>query len=534
MSIQKTCLICSNGEEAEKDGYHIKCYRKFTALPSTLQNQLDSYSHNASTSSSSVNASIFKSVCIFCEKTRKKHNGKAQSLHLCETKNFELSIKQYMNEMNDVSMQTKLSNIDFVAKEVKYHNICRVAYQNKYNQFYDSKKKIQTILIFKNPLEYFNLLCEISDGLFEDLSYTSQHLEDKLKRTFENKVKFEVLNNKKIILHIDVPLSNVSLSDLKNNSELLNVAQILRREILDIKKKNLPENVSTEDLIKGECSLPDKLINFITHLVGGPDIRRRNSDETRRKVESLASDLVYAVTNGRVKPSKQLTLGITLKSLTSSRKELETELTYSSINQLGLCPPGVLLLPKLSTGVAFDNFDRFVETSSGKDTLHDSVGILYQNEPEEGSHETVFQQLPLQSIQNISDAITPEVIPYRKKPKMIGTLVNNDNELRQIVPNTLKICKERDLKWVLSHALKIRNTPMWTGYNSLTTTNHGSKQKIFYLTPINMSPTNTTVIYETMVQAQKIANECHQNFMSVTYDLAIAKVALQIQMTEVT
>ncbi|KAE9521357.1 hypothetical protein AGLY_018237 [Aphis glycines] len=115
---------------------------------------------------------------------------------------------------------------------------------------------------------------------------------------------------------------------------------------------------------------------------------------------------------------------------------------------------------------------------------------------------------------------------------MIGTLVNNDNELRQIVPNTLKICKERDLLWVLSHALKIKNTPMWTGYNSLTTTNHGSKQKIFYLTPINMSPTNTTVIYETMVQAQKIANECNQNFMSVAYDLAIAKVALQIQTTE--
>jgi len=57
---------------------------------------------------------------------------------------------------------------------------------------------------------------------------------------------------------------------------------------------------------------------------------------------------------------------------------------------------------KLSTGVAFVNFDRFVETSSGKDTLHDTVGILYKNKSEEGSHETVFQQLPLSSTQNIS------------------------------------------------------------------------------------------------------------------------------------
>ena len=30
------------------------------------------------------------------------------------------------------------------------------------------------------------------------------------------------------------------------------------------------------------------------------------------------------------------------------------------------------------TGVAWDNFDRFVETKSGKDTLHDTVGVAYQ------------------------------------------------------------------------------------------------------------------------------------------------------------
>jgi len=93
-----------------------------------------------------------------------------------------------------------------------------------------------------------------------------------------------------------------------------------------------------------------------------------------------------------------------------------------------------------------------VKTSSGKDTLHDTIGILFQNKPEEGTYETNFQHLPSSSIQNISgvitninnidnienknkkrrrtfEAITPEVTSYRKKPKMIGTLVNNDSEL---------------------------------------------------------------------------------------------------------
>lgn len=58
------------------------------------------------------------------------------------------------------------------------------------------------------------------------------------------------------------------------------------------------------------------------------------------------------------------------------------------------------------------------------------------------------------------------------------------------------------------------------------------KQKISYLTTINASPINTSVILKTMQQAQQIADECDEDCMEVTYDLAIAKVALQLQSTE--
>ena len=43
--------------------------------------------------------------------------------------------------------------------------------------------------------------------------------------------------------------------------------------------------------------------------------------------------------------------------------------------------------PNLCTGLAFDNFDRFVETSTGKDTLHDTVCIVYQLQREENANE---------------------------------------------------------------------------------------------------------------------------------------------------
>jgi hypothetical protein len=61
---------------------------------------------------------------------------------------------------------------------------------------------------------------------------------------------------------------------------------------------------------------------------------------------------------------------------------------------------------------------------------------------------------------------------------------------------------------------------------------NSSKQKIYYLTTINESPTTVSVVLETMRQAQKLAEEFNEDYMEVTYDLAIAKVALQIQSME--
>lgn len=88
---------------------------------------------------------------------------------------------------------------------------------------------------------------------------------------------------------------------------------------------------------------------------------------------------------------------MTLESITSSRKvidlinkfghccsynvieELETEATFSACNTVNISPEDAILAPNLCTGVAFDNYNRFVETCTGKDSLQDTVGIFYQN-----------------------------------------------------------------------------------------------------------------------------------------------------------
>ncbi|KAK4873797.1 hypothetical protein RN001_013157 [Aquatica leii] len=70
---------------------------------------------------------------------------------------------------------------------------------------------------------------------------------------------------------------------------------------------------------------------------------------------------------------------------------------------------------------------------------------------------------------------------------------------------------------------------MWIGFNSLLHEDTLSKHNICYLTAINASPTNKDIVYQTMIQSKKVALECGQKYVKVTYDLAIAKIALQIQ-----
>ena len=59
-------------------------------------------------------------------------------------------------------------------------------------------------------------------------------------------------------------------------------------------------------------------------------------------------------------------------------EEIETEMTFGTREANQVTPHRMIRNPQYGTGVAWDNFDRFVETESGKDILHDTVGIVYQ------------------------------------------------------------------------------------------------------------------------------------------------------------
>lgn len=144
-----------------------------------------------------------------------------------------------------------------------------------------------------------------------------------------------------------------------------------------MKSKNVSTRLHIDNIIEGECDIPELLIEFVTNLIKGPDAMRKKSDEEVTKIKSLCSDIIYIITKGRIRPSKHLALGLAVKSLTSSRKiltmlnryghtinytlaeELETELTYSSIQETKLIPSSISREGNLATNIAYDKLRPF-------------------------------------------------------------------------------------------------------------------------------------------------------------------------------
>lgn len=528
-------------------------------------------------------------VCIFCNKKKKKVRSRMLPLHAADTNQFKSSILPNIKGLEEYN-QLSITLNNFSAPKIHYHTDCRVHFNNDIT----SKKKPSSKSEWHFHREYHKIVfSEISSIIEEDVikkgrcyllislhelyidslekifqensvemdvTFTSHQLEEKIMKIFANDIKFFTVRNKKVIApkYLQAVDDRV-FENLQTENVLQKSALILRKLILGIEKNKLPsKNITAQHLIAGEVSIPQPLLDFYFTLLGGCNQKRKKGIKCSRQVRSYCQDIIYGVHNGQVKTSKHIMLGMTLKSLTSSRKiidiinryghcisyqgveELETETTYTSIEKSTLCPEKIKKNHNLFTGVAYDNFDRFVETTNGKDTLHDTVGIIYQNIELNTTEESQMSEAPTSSNENNSpnkkkrrrrtfEEITLDEIPYPKRPKMTSELQSTVDDEGTI---DCKKYTEIDNIWMVSHALALPDVPMWVGFNSRIYARDDSQQLISYLTPINASPTSTSVVIETMKQSKKIAEDLQQPYIQVTYDLAIAKVALQIQATE--
>ena len=163
--------------------------------------------------------------------------------------------------------------------------------------------------------------------------------------------------------------------------------------------------------------------------------------QKKRRIDSLMQNVVFNATSGKKKSRKHLELGINLKSFTGSRRileimnrfdhcasyhtveEVETTLTAEAKKEGKLLPQGLKPFRGSRLGTAWDNFDRFVETLNGKDTLHDTVRIAFQRRPEDPSFSQAEEARTYIALKRkrkrAYDPTGIEIEPYRKKLKLL-------------------------------------------------------------------------------------------------------------------
>ena len=167
-------------------------------------------------------------------------------------------------------------------------------------------------------------------------------------------------------------------------------------------------------------------------------------------------------------------------------QEIEAELTFEANKRQEILPYGMELGIN-DTGIAWDNYDCFVETKNGRDTLHDTAGISYQTlqkqvEPENNENNSTENEIDLE-IQRFHDkkdlgnkkkrkfaysSRMLDIEPYRKKPKMDASKRLPPSDKRYAFqPPSLAVAQKKDFLWVFSSKFdETDSIPMWVGWNS--------------------------------------------------------------------
>ncbi|KAJ8666348.1 hypothetical protein QAD02_008010 [Eretmocerus hayati] len=129
--------------------------------------------------------------------------------------------------------------------------------------------------------------------------FFTRRLEEKLLNKFGKKIEIGLLNKRKIVKPANAVVINPKdMDDFYKRNSRHAVALALRRDILNIQKNPLPTDLKVADLIRDPEESPRRAIAS----------------------ESMAYDAIHNVTRGKLKTPEHITLGMTIKSLTNSKK----------------------------------------------------------------------------------------------------------------------------------------------------------------------------------------------------------------------
>ena len=167
--------------------------------------------------------------------------------------------------------------------------------------------------------------------------------------------------------------------------------------------------------------------------------------------------------------------------------------TFTSASKIS--PPDLVPDSSLAVGIAYDNFDQFLETLTGKETLHDSaycVSIRIRRNIWSCSYCTRelsfckwwFNEQKKEK-KKIVESFGVDIKPY-KKPKLssIELMLLGCTD-RQQISERYQLTKVNNLLWMIQFSILPKFTPMWVDWNAQHRIDKKVTEEIWYLPAIN-------------------------------------------------
>ena len=324
-------------------------------------------------------------------------------------------------------------------------------------------------------------------------------------------------------------------------------AAILREDVTNVinEASTLPWPPTIESLKSDDRNPPATLALFYNHLLSAANSHHAASSTTERYVTSFSQDVMHAVSHGDFVALKHATMGLGLHSLTGQKLPLvvlsrlghsinydricEIETAQAELAQhfqsMSLYSP---VMPidaesKVTTTFWWDNFDRNIETASGAGSIHNTPGIVFQEQSKSTITRDTNVSIPKSKRRSITTQeeyhhSTP-INPKAEPPSFAESIaIHVEQETEEKCNNLLLLWKSARY---LCSADQLNSR--FVGWVIFLFKKTASKEtKMTYFPPIQKPITDYAAFFEMFYKSRELAKQANMAYTHITLDVGAA------------
>lgn len=531
--------------------------------------------------------------CIYCQNVTK--------VKLHQVLNLETSEKIFNASKYDSILGYKLAGvIDLVAAKTKYHLQCHSSSMQKLHTASRSHVSTEKDSLFEfSPVCFDIVVKELEKGLHDGSIYSVKSVWDRYSTLVKEETDVICVSPdsnalKKFRENLASRLGNTIefVSNTNKNESLLIVPSVTKATVIQTLKTNVADQCTrdvedglhnfylkgesddilrliykTSSIIKSDLKnckghttytgidkdhveeiIPQSLFLLLSLIIG-----ENEDSQNYNRILSIAQDIIYVQSKGRILTPKHIGLGVALHHMTRSKQIVQL------VNQAGHCisyegiqkvdtsiakyelskykennntiTPSNLVHNKF-TQFAVDNIDIIEDVLDGKGTFHATQCAAFQCgvNPDSSCNKDIGKSRSLgPSLPDDFHKILNSGYVVRQRPKPIFD-IKIQQQWFKTEKYVLDQAKSRDIAWLLCRmeGPNQQHIPAWTGFNHLVSQSDTDVNSVGHMPILTAPADDMNTVYTLITRCKHISDSLSLSHTVITFDQALYYRAKEI------